>query len=429
MSITPITQEFNDDEDSFLSMMNSIVAEETSKGNIYDTPETPNNIPTTLNDEDDDFFNFINREKSKIASEKEFNLNAVDIQNPVKKDEGVANVEKLLQTDNPSPSGVNEGGYTDDVYSAAFDFIKETGLLNVPENLEFSSENLQQILQYDQDVRNQAALEYIKAQAGDEAIANLFDLVWDGGTINDLENAKNIVSDEQFFRNLDLNNESNQKQILVQFFKEGLNPNAPTYQLLVDELPSRVDNIIAQYKGAEEAEKAREYFLTEISKAKNEFEKQKIERIKQEEAVKIKKLQREENWRKQFLNGLAGKNWSSEKKNEVLSHFDTVVLEDGTKLPLWDFKMKKIWENPENAQVLFRFLSDFDEYKLQFKTQDKTPTQLATSKILEMANKKATSKTINTDNIQKTPLDDRQVTDEDLAKFINARGSSGATLK
>jgi hypothetical protein len=96
-----------------------------------------------------------------------------------------------------------------------------------------------------------------------------------------------------------------------------------------------------------------------------------------------------------------------------------VKLTDGTELPLWDYKMKKIWENPKNAQVLFRFLSDFDEYKLEFKNLDKSPMQLATNKILEMAQKKTVSKTItNHSRNEGVPF-----TRENLGEYIERQGS------
>lgn len=416
--ITP-TIHFNDaEEDAFFNNMREITSK-NADNNVTEIQE--NTFVEDLKDYkgQDDFITFLQNKQSKVEVRNNeqggsFNLKELS-QNPVKKDTTESVVDKMIG----SSLREEKQDVSEEAYAVAFDFIRENNLLHVPEGVELNGDTLPEILQYDQQRRAEQAFDYIKSLAGDEYVADLLQLVINGGTFRELEVGKDIITDEIYFKNLDLDDESERRAVLTTYLKEGLDPNIPSHAEMLDEIPSRVDAIEGSYKGKERALKAQEYFLNQIENAKQELERSKIERIRHEEAVKLAKYKNEENWRNQFFNTLKDSNWTNQKQNEVVSHFNTVKLTDGTELPLWDYKMKKIWENPKHAQVLFRFLSDFDEYRLEFKNLDKSPTQLATSKILEMAQKKTVSKTIT--NHSKN--DGVPFTRENLGEYIDRQGS------
>lgn len=416
--ITP-TIHFNDaEEDAFFNNMREITSK-NSDNNVTEIQE--NTFVEDLKDYkgQDDFITFLQNKQSKVEVKNNeqggsFNLKELS-QNPVAKDTTESVVDKMIG----SSLREEKQDVSEEAYAVAFDFIRENNLLHVPEGVELNGDTLPDILQYDQQRRAEQAFDYIKSLAGDEHVAELLQLVINGGTFRELEVGKDIITDEIYFKNLNLDDESERRAVLTTYLKEGLDPKIPSHAEMLEEIPSRVDAIEGSYKGKERALKAQEYFLNQIENAKQELERSKIERIKHEEAIKLAKYKNEENWRNQFFNTLKDSNWTNQKQNEVVSHFNTVKLTDGTELPLWDYKMKKIWENPKNAQVLFRFLSDFDEYKLEFKNLDKSPTQLATSKILEMAQKKTVSKTIT--NHSKN--DGVPFTRENLGEYIDRQGS------
>ena len=416
--ITP-TIHFNDaEEDAFFNNMREITSK-NSDNNITEIQE--NTFVEDLKDYkgQDDFITFLQNKQSKVEVKNNeqggsFNLKELS-QNPVTKDTTESVVDKMIG----SSLREEKQDVSEEAYAVAFDFIRENNLLHIPENVELNGDTLPEILQYDQQRRAEQAFDYIKSLAGDEYVADLLQLVINGGTFRELEVGKDIITDEIYFKNLNLDDESERRAILTTYLKEGLDPKIPSHAEMLEEIPSRVDAIEGSYKGKERALKAQEYFLNQIENAKQELERSKIERIRHEEAVKLAKYKNEENWRNQFFNTLKDSNWTNQKQNEVVSHFNTVKLTDGTELPLWDYKMKKIWENPKHAQVLFRFLSDFDEYRLEFKNLDKSPTQLATSKILEMAQKKTVSKTIT--NHSKN--DGVPFTRENLGEYIDRQGS------
>jgi hypothetical protein len=420
MSNTTPTIHFNaDEEDAFFSNLQEI----TSNNDNQNLTEI-NNANTFVEDlkdykGDDDFITFLqNKQAVSQSNVKEeggsFNLKDFN-QNPVAKDTAKSVVDEMIG----DSSKEEAQGISEEAYAVAFDFIKENNLLFVPEGVELNGDTLPEILQYDQQRRAEQAFDYIKSLAGDEHVADLLQLVINGGTFKELETGKDIITDEIYFKNINLDDESERRALLTTYLKEGLDPKIPNHAEMLEEIPSRVDAIEGSYKGKERALKAQEYFLNQIEEAKRELERSKIERIKEEEAVKLAKYNHEQNWRNQFFSTLKNSNWTNQKQNEVVSHFNTVKLTDGTELPLWDYKMKKIWENPKHAQMLFRFLSDFDEYKLEFKNLDKNPMQLATNKILEMAQRKGVTKTIT--NHSKN--EGKPFSRENLGEFINQAGS------
>lgn len=417
-------------DDSFDDFMKSLQDNmlQTGQGTTIQESNQPNpyKLDPTVNETS--FGEFINRivetEEAKKQS-KEVSVKDVVVE-PAKEKEGTNPVEDLAkklmgeqeeQSKQPTPAEISE-----EAYELAFTFIRENQLLHLPDGIEkLDGENLQEVLEYDQNVRNNAALEYIKSRAGDDYVAELFELVWQGGTREDLEEAKEVISDEQYLANLDLSNPDNQRNILFEYIKSGLNPNAPSYNDLLEEIPSRIESILGKYKGEEESRKAQQYFLQEIRDKKIQIDNQIRQREAAIEKQKAEMYQRELNWRNTFLKEVIADGWTTEKKNEVISHFNKVKLEDNTEMPLWEYKMKKIWENPSLTKELFRFLSDLDPYELKFKKTGKSVESAVTEKILSMASKKMPSRN-NTvaekDNIKRIS----DLTPEVFGKLIEANG-------
>lgn len=424
-NITPTLHSFDDNEDSFFEELRNNALQNSDAQEIVETPNE-NNFVKDLQEYDgtDEFYKFLKDKTltansgTQVVSEQkggEFNLKDLKDQNPVKEETEASIVDKVLK----DSLGEEVIAIPEEAYAIAFDFIRENGILNIPEDVELNAETLPDIIAYDQNKRNNQAFEYIKSLAGDEHVVSLLELVINGGTFEDMQVGKEIISDEIYFQNADPKDEATQRSILKTYLSIGLDPKIPSHRDMLEEIPSRIDNLIGAYKSEAATVKAIEYFLNDIQNAKVEFENSKRERIKQEEAIKAAKIQREMEWRDNFLTTLKDRDWTNAKKNEVYSQFNTVELTDGSKLPLWDYKMKKIWEDPKLTQVLFRFLSDFDEHKKEFKNLDKNPTQIATSKILEMANKKAISKTI-TNHVTTSA---KPFSKENLGEFIMEKGA------
>lgn len=367
-----------------------------------------------------------NNQNKEVSSNNEIKL--TDVRIPVKEDTAenkAANMLKEIQELEDKKQTVNVESIPENVVDLVFDFIKEQSILNVPEGMELNAENISKIVKYDEAFRNQQALEYIKSKAGDEYVAELFDMVWNGGNINHLKEGKAIIEDVEYFRTLDVNEESNQREVLDLFLREGLDDKIPSHKYLLEEVPKRIDNIIGEYRGQEEAQKAVEYYLEIAEKAKYDLEKRISGEKLLEERNKAEKVKKEVSWRNSFVKDVLDTNWTNEKKNEVLDQFAEVTLTNGVTTKLWDFKMKKIWENPTLTKELFRFLADFDPTELKFKKLSKSPEQEATSMLMNALAKKQISKT-NTkssyDEVNNNTNYQKQIPEDKLVDFIEKFG-------
>lgn len=413
MSIEANVYQFPEENDNFNEFIKN--AERTSLQNSQVEREVA--VPTEQLEEEsyeeDDFDVFMNN----VAKTSGTEISAKDIKIDHKNSQGKLVAEEILEKYDKKEDE-HQNNIPEEAYSIAFQFIKENGLLHMPEDKELTKETLKEIIQHDQDVRNLNALEYIKSRAGDEFVANLFDLVWNGGTYETFEQAKPILDDEVWFNNYDIKDADNQRKILELYFKEGLNENFAPHKSIIEEIPNRINHIMESWKGETEAAKALEYFKNSVKEAKIQLEdniqKQKIE----QEKLKAQKIQREINWKTNFSKNVMDSNWSRERKKEVLDHFGIVKLEDGTELPLWDYKMKKIWEKPELTKELFKFLSDLDPNELKFRTREKNAIETTTELLLKNAAKKAPTRPNSTG----MSTNNSPITDIDLDKLVSKFG-------
>jgi len=371
-------------------------------------------------DYDKDFETFVEEATKPKTSEKEFSISETRMESPNR----ISKAEQMLKELEGKEKETEVESLPEDVYQAAFNFIKENNILNIPEGKELTAETLGEVLQYDQELRNMAALEYIKNRAGDSYVAELFELVWNGGTYNDLQEAKQIVDDESFINSVDPANEEHQRQLLDIYFRQGLNENIPSHKLIMEDIPARIDKLVETYKAAEETRKALTYFKQVINSNKENFVKEVDKKREEEEKEKAKKLEYEVTWRKSFINEVVNSNWAKDKKEEVIDHFGEVKLSDGTQLALWDYKMKKIWEKPELTKELFKFLADLDPVSLTFKTRDKSPINEATNMILKIAAKKAPGTKVNSYNESNDSKNNQQVSNEELNQLISKYGQN-----
>lgn len=292
-----------------------------------------------------------------------------------------------------SDAGENQSDeYDADVYSAALDLIKDYGILNLPDNLQKIDEStLDQLLDYDQQLRNQNALQYVRSKAQDPRLVELFDHVMNGGTYEEAIVIKEVIDDQYNYASLNPQNEEHQRFLLDHYLKEGLNPENPIDRRRLVKVPQEIDDTIANMEGEQLAAEAKQYFINKLEYIKDAQRQQAIER-EQLRQQKIFEAQREEeSWISDFKYSLNQRPWSHGKKSKVIEQFNIVQLDNGTETELWKYKWNKIWENPQLTHVLMDFLSDLDPYRLEFASKDKTVDKQATNKIMELINNKANS--------------------------------------
>lgn len=288
------------------------------------------------------------------------------------------NNHPLLQDEQPNETQSNEE------YNDILTYLQyETGLLTLPEDYVLTPDNVQEAIQISDRYKTESLIEQIKNKAGDEYVAELFDIVWEGGTIEDVQFVKNVIEDDFYLDNLDLDSEEDQRKIITNYLQESLDPNGPTYKRQLANISNQVNDIIDTYSGKAVAEEAFAYYKELFEYEKNqrfrEIQEREQARIEQERLI----AKQQEDWRKAFKEDLAKSKWSDKKKEDVFNQFNQVKLTDGSELPLWEYKMERIWENPELTKHLMDFLSQFDEYNLKFKTADSVK-QAVTNKLTEL---------------------------------------------
>ena len=284
-----------------------------------------------------------------------------------------------------------EREYAPDIYNAALQILREQNILNIPDDLTELDENtLNEIIEYDQELRNQQALEFIKSQASDPRLAELIDYTLNGGTYEDALNVKEILDEQYEYYNMDTESEYGQRMLIEMYIREGLNPDNPVDQRRLQRLDSEIDSYIMNNEGEELASEAKNYFLEKLEYMKEmEFQKAQ-EREMEMQNYQRQKLQQEQFWIDNFKNTLEEKPWSPQKKKEIVSQFDIVQLDNGAEMEMWKYKWNKIWEHPDLTQVFMDFISDMDPYTLEFKSRNTPVQKQVTNKILEIVNNKKT---------------------------------------
>lgn len=278
-----------------------------------------------------------------------------------------------------------------DAYSAALQILRDQQILNIPDDInELDESTLQELIEYDQELRNQQALDFIKSQASDPRLADLIDYVLEGGSYEDAIVMKDIIDEQYSFYDMDVAAEQDQRMLIEMYIREGLNPNNPIDQRRLNRLDDEIDGYINNLEGEDLASEAKSYFIDKLEYVK-EVEKQKItEREMEMQNYQRQKLQQEKFWVDQFKKSLNEKPWSNDKKKEIVSQFDIVQLDNGSEMEMWKYKWNKIWEKPDLTQVFMDFIGDLDPYTLEFKNRTTPVQKQVTNKILEIVNNKKT---------------------------------------
>jgi hypothetical protein len=297
--------------------------------------------------------------------------------------------DQMSDYQNESQDDEVDDNFNVDIYSAALELIKDQGILNLPDDVEVVDENvLNQVLAYDQQVRNQNALYQIRSQVQDPRLLELFDHALNGGTYEEAIQLKETVDEQYNFANLDTQNQDHQRFLIENYLLENLNPNHPVDARRLEKLPQEIDSYFESMEAESLANEAQQYFINKLEYIKESYRQEAIQREEERRQFQLFNMQRESQWIDNFKNTLNSRPWSNNKKNKVIEQFNIVSLDTGEETELWKYKWNKIWENPELTHVLMDFLSDLDPYTLQFNNRDKTVDKQVTSKIMQLINNK-----------------------------------------
>lgn len=279
--------------------------------------------------------------------------------------------------------------YNEDVYSAALDVLKENNLLNIPDDIgDINQETWNELIEQNKQNQRDAILNEMRMNAADPKITELFDYVYQGGSWHGFEEMKQTINDEINIESLNTQEEDDQRYLIDSYLREGLDPQNPAHQRRIENIPNEVNNYFDRLEAEDIAQEAKNYFLTKVNEQKQIIAYQQQQVKEQELQQQQYQAQQQQEWINDFRKTLNEKNWSQNKKDNVVRQFDIVELDDGREMEMWRYKFNELWKDPNLTQVFIDFISDLDPNTLQFKSRGVPVNKQVTSTIQNLINSK-----------------------------------------
>jgi len=279
--------------------------------------------------------------------------------------------------------------YNNDVYSAALDVLRENNLLNIPDDIgDINQETWNDLIEQNKQNQRSAILNEMRMNAADPKITELFDYVYQGGSWHGFEEMKQTISDEINIESLNTQEADDQRYLIDSYLREGLDPQNPAHQRRIENIPNEVENYFDRLEAEDIAQEAKNYFLGKVNEQKQMVAYQQQQAQQQELQHQQQQAQQQQEWINDFRQTLNQRNWSQNKKNNVVRQFDIVELDDGREMEMWRYKFNELWKDPNLTQVFIDFISDLDPHTLQFNSRGVSVNKQVTSTIQNLINSK-----------------------------------------
>jgi hypothetical protein len=279
--------------------------------------------------------------------------------------------------------------YNNDVYSAALDVLRENNLLNIPDDIgDINQETWNDLIEQNKQNQRSAILNEMRMNAADPKITELFDYVYQGGSWHGFEEMKQTINDEINIESLNTQEADDQRYLIDSYLREGLDPQNPAHQRRIENIPNEVENYFDRLEAEDIAQEAKNYFLGKVNEQKQMVAYQQQQAQQQELQQQQQQAQQQQEWINDFRQTLNQRNWSQNKKNNVVRQFDIVELDDGREMEMWRYKFNELWKDPNLTQVFIDFISDLDPHTLQFNSRGVPVNKQVTSTIQNLINSK-----------------------------------------
>lgn len=364
------------------------------------------------------FFDSIERQTKENPDEKNYlNEEEGEEENTEQSEEETEKSEESTEDDNDDT--VQEGTMDGNVL---LDILRQEQLLYIPEDFEgeLDAQTLDKFKQQTLDIQRQDLITAMRNQySNNPELLQEFDYFMMGGKNSNLPVYRNVTQQIKNYENLDINTDENQRLILEDYLREGLDPNNTAHRFRLGKVKEDVNEIINGLEGESRSKEAREYFVDKFNKIK-QGEEQRVVQLKQREDQFNQQREYEaEVWHNEFQNILSKRTWNNQKKQAILEEqYSEVQMDDGSYAPVWYAKEAMIKSNPELYQVYLDWLNtNFDLNSGGFiNTEQVDASTQVTRKILSMVNKKGEGKPKSGSQAiaPRRQLSNRQVTSDDL---------------
>ncbi len=308
-----------------------------------------------------------------------------------------------------------------DPYVMAFDLIQEMDLIRLPEGIEaLSPEEINFYKEQTLVQQREEALEYLRSQVShDPYMLEIFDYTMAGGGFADLPTFKALTNVELDYESININDEDTQKDLVAQYLSSGLNPNDKKDFELISYIPEKIEKLYETGKLKEKAVEARNHFIGKIREEK-QFEAQRAVEVRKAYEYEQWKLQQEQlDWDREFKETLIQRRWSDAKKHNVVKENQIIEMENGSNIPLWEYKRQIIFSDPYLFQQFLDFTSKLDLQQGDFinleQSDEPDLSQTTINKILERAVQKSQTAKRNSSVTSRQNFDKQQNTSKNVA--------------
>ncbi len=280
-------------------------------------------------------------------------------------------------------------------YDVAFDLIQEMDLLRLPDGIQsLTPEEINFYKEQTLIQQREEALEYLRSQVGhDPYMLEIFDYTMAGANFADITTFKALNNVEIDYETLNINDEETQKELVRQYLSSDLNPSNKKDRELLSYIPEKIEKLLDSGELRGKAAEARDHFVNRVREQKQlEFQKA-IEAKEAYEYQNWLEQQEQVQWDQEFRQTLNQRPWSDAKKHNVIRENQLIELEDGSRIPIWEYKRQIMFSDPYLFQQFLDFTSKLDLQQGDFVgleyTDEPDLSQSTINKILERAVQKS----------------------------------------
>ncbi len=247
-------------------------------------------------------------------------------------------------------------------YSNYIEGLVELGLLSLPEDYkieDLDEEKLQELIEYNQDLKEQEALLRIRAKISDPRAWEIFETAEKGGGYANLDKLFQLQKQEE-----DLETDDKKAYLKKVYMQKGLSEKVANSTIDNLELDEELDD---------------EYNRFEAERKTNATKQKQLETKQAEDAAKIER-ENQKKWSQSFNKELQEAKFSKKKQTEILGAFDEIQLEGGNTMSEWQYKFAHIKQNPSYFVQFLDLLSSFTPekgFELGEKEDRETETKIA----------------------------------------------------